>query len=314
MIICNKHIPLKCSEYKKIEIFKRGENFYIYPCCIYSFKYYDKPLDIITKDDILNNNVYNKLLESKNKKYYNDISLGCLHQNYNNYKIINTDKKYCDWFKYNFDEIIVSAAQTCNLYCKMCRNNRIIEDDSLYFAILEQLKGKGIRKISLTQQGEPFFYKNKTFDFLRSIKYKTDFEEIKMISNLTLLNNDDIYELKKISEETNVKYDIVASIDSINEDVYRKIRNNNLFKKVINNIELLLNFRMLKEVNFVAQRENISELLLNYEYWVNIKNIKFNCIPINCSDEQNEDFNYIINNEDYKKYLKIKQNDNKCSD
>lgn len=312
MIIYNKKsTPLKCSEYKKIEIFKRHNNFYIYPCCVYAFKYYNNPISIITKEDILNNKVYEKLLESKTKSYFNDISLGCFHQNYNNYKVINKENKNCDWLNHNFDEIIVSAANTCNLCCKMCRNNKIIEDESLYFAILEQLKNKKIKKISLTQQGEPFFYKKKTFDFLMSLNNETDFKEIKIISNLTLLNDDDIYNLKDISDTTNIKYYIVASIDSINEEVYKSIRNNNFFHKIMHNAELLIKLDLLKEINFVAQNQNISEILLNYEYWKNFKNVKFNCIPINCSAESDHDFNSVINNENYKTYLKIKQNDNK---
>ena len=153
--------------------------------------------------------------------------------------------------------------------------------------------------MGLTDNGEPFFYKERTLSYLKSLDKDKDFKTISCISNLTLLSDGDIDLLANINK--NIKLTVIASIDGITEETYRKIRGNNLFNKVLHNALELNKHGMLEQINFVVQNDNIHELLEAYEFWKNLNNVKFNAIPVNNDTE----FNNIINSEEYKKFIKL---------
>lgn len=301
MLIKNKTnliIP-ECPDKYMIRITYTQGQFRIYPCCAYELYDPKNFYGILTKEDILNKNVYNKILISKREYNRNNKALKQLQPLCNNivqlqnypYRINGAlNKNYlCDFNKYDrFDSINVSIQHTCNLNCIMCnyKHEPNSEIDELYFLILEQLRGYNLKTIQLTQEGEPFYYKKRTLDYLQSLT-TNDCQTVFIISNITLLNDEDIETLSNLK----VKIHLIASIDGVTEETYKKIRRNNLFNKVMHNAELLIQHKILKSINFVVQELNTTEIPLIIEY-CRMHNIKCNLLPL---ENENEKYREIIN-------------------
>ena len=280
--------------------------FQVFPCCYYSYDCNTKPLGYITIDDIKNNNVYNKLLELYNSRLYNHILPSCTLLNKN----INNTDYFCNWYDAPLKKVIVSIQKSCNLKCKMCRRDLIImkDIDKYQFDILEQLKGHNLKELALTDDGEPFLYKEKMFNFINSIT-TNDFKQISCISNLTLLDLNDVDNLREFVKRTEVQFFVTASIDGATAGTYKTIRNNNFFDRVMANALRLNEHKILQQINFVIQKENIHELLDAYYYWKS-KNVIFLAIPINNNSANvNNDNNEIISNPIYQEYIKSKINE-----
>lgn len=274
----NKKIIPNCEDKKFIRISYYNNQFAIYPCCPYEMNERTKPYGILTKEDILNNNVFEKILfckqeYGKNNPEVKQLYPGCdtiFYPQTPPYIINNhiNPQYYCDFhLNKEIDTVNVSITQTCNLNCKMCGYDHSPnkEIDELYFKILEQLKGHNLKTIQLTQEGEPFFYKSRTINYLKSL-HNNDCKNVFIVSNLTLLNENDIIDLHNIIINNNIKIIMHASIDGMTESTYKKIRRNNLFDKVIHNAELLIENKILKCINFVVQDDNIAEIPLVIEY------------------------------------------------
>ena len=271
--------------------------FPVYQCCAnYEIK---ANVGYLTEDDILNNQVFDKLsnMYAKPKKV-TQLCDKFMHKEYPK----DSSKKVCISDK--IENICVSIVNYCNLSCIMCHNNFLkytvnTRLKELYFLLLEQIKNHNLDFIELTVSGEPFYYKKETFEYLNSLTTK-DCKQIKIISNLTLLNDEDIEKLAEIKERINITF--FASIDSINEETYKKIRKNNSFKKVMHNLDKLVEKHIITGVNSVIMKENLDELFMLHEYFVNIKEIEFN--PIIIDDGLTELGQYIKNSKIYKDYLK----------
>ena len=230
---------------------------YIYPCCIACDD--DYPLLKLTYDELLNNNFYdivNGIYETT--KYYPVLK-------YCKEFPENEHIKECKFYSEPLKLVDISILHNCNLNCVMCTipnddDKKILE---LYFKLLNDLKQHNIG-ISFTQLGEPFYYKKEVISFLKALK-PNDYTVIRIISNLTLLNDDDIELLDKINKM--IMVEMYASIDGITEKTYKKVRKNNLFNKVIHNAKLLIEKKIIKQINFVAQDLNIHEINDAYNYW-----------------------------------------------
>lgn len=267
----------------------------VFLCCTKSFY---KPVKSLTINEVLSDenfistltNIYNSIT-----KEYRQLVPAC-------YELYYGNKNYCELTELQIIEN--SIQKTCNLTCSMCRNNIVIdkEEANLYFKVLEKLKNGNLNTIGLTMAGEPFYYKKETFDYINKLDANTDCKELLIISNLTLLNDDDILQLKNIQNK-GININLIASIDGITENTYQKIRRNKLFSKVMHNSELLIKNNVLKQINFVAQPDNINELCLSYEYWHNINNLQFNLIPLN--GRNSEYYKELIKTDEYSKYLKL---------
>ena len=279
---------------------KKDNQIKVYPCCSYEFTTHNnKPLTILTEDDLINNRVFDKILAARSDKnnYRDDVDFMCQQ-----ITSVSIENKFCDWFHMQLRSVEVGLQQTCNLHCKMCRydhapNKKI---DDLYFLVLNSLKGHNLEMISFTQEGEPFFYKSKMMDYLKSLKYDEDCKILHIISNLTMLNDNDIDDLIEIQKKGFVFY-FTASIDGITRTTYQNIRQNVLFDKVMHNALRLCESNILSTVNFVITLENISELLEAQNYWLS-KNVNFcGLIVDNALSPEGKE---ILNRIEYKEYLK----------
>lgn len=270
--------------------------FKVYPCCKYEWTYVDKPLGKIYFKDLKNIDLYETLVNiRKNNNLYNNVMLNCVgyHDTPENLK-----NYYCNWVNYPLENICVSTLESCNLKCKMCgydhSPNKFLMDN--YFYILETLKGHNLEGLGLTQLGEPFFYKKKTMDYLKSLTYN-DFKHIDIITNASLLDDEDIELLSEINKTVQIV--IIVSFDGITKKTYEFIRQNSNFEKVMHNALLMKEKNLLYSVNFVVTRETKGELLEAYEYWTNVVGTRFTAEP------QGQIYNEIYNSSEFQTYLRI---------
>lgn len=229
---------------------------------------------------------------------------------------------YCKFNKTKLKNIHFNMSTSCNLHCDMCRSCVQINKhkDDLYFKALEQLKGHNLEMLEFTSLGEPFLYKDKLFSYIDSLK-NTDFKLLKFVSNLTLLDKEDIEHLNKIKKEKNINILFSVSIDGITEETYKKIRHNDCFNKIIENTLLLHKYSLLEFVNFVIQEKNKHELMKAYEFWRS-KGINFQSIIVNWSQlnesleaehpEYYEVYN-IFKSKEYREYFLKRQKDEKAN-
>lgn len=257
-----------------------------------------KDLEIIksyTLDEIINDNNFFKNL----KKYAAEIK----QHDWAIYSYCNTTEKICNWFNDEIDTVSVSTSTACNLNCIMCNYKKYkynkLTDKNIYFTILNKLKNNHLKTIGLTMEGEPFFYKNDSFKYIKSLT-RNDCEYLYIISNLTLLNESDIILLNNIKNTNKINILFEVSIDGITEETYKKIRNNNKFNQIINNTILLNKFNMLNKINFVAQPENLHELSFLKEYWAEKNIYNINVMLLNGVEQ--EKIKFVLSSNEWKTY------------
>lgn len=227
---------------------------------------------------------HNEVLLTMDKDEFSKLNADELHQLiYKAYSIVPekhdptvipacyTKLTYCDYNKFHLKTLGVSISKACNILCRMCWHNLITNevrfaDKDLYFNTLYKCKGMHLEKLELTDCGEPFFYKKETLKFISTIT-PNDFKTIFIISNVILLNDEDIKLLYDITIKNNIKIEFTVSCSAITEDTYKKIHNNDNFNKVIHNIKLLNQYNLLGCINFVVQEPNIHELDFIYDFW-----------------------------------------------
>lgn len=233
-------------------------------CC---FKY-DEVLFSIDKDEFRKLNA-----EELKQLIYKTYNVNPANHNYGVIPACYTEMAYCDYSKFKLSTLCISISKACNILCRMCwhhaiSNKTIFEDKDLYFETLYKCKGMHLDRLMLTESGEPFFYKNETLKFISGLT-TDDCKTVYMITNATLLNDDDIKLLNDISLKNNIKIKIVVSCSAITADTYKKVHNNDNFDKVIHNIRLLKHYNMLDSINYVVQSVNIHELDMINDFWKN---------------------------------------------
>lgn len=315
----------KCNMYNTIRLECAAHEFYnadnplkhtivVYNCCVSSADKDTKPLGTITFEDIDNGVAFEKITSFFNYPTAGRIFHSCFSQNYfldEDYRNhINTDENldeyYCDWQSGGLKNVIVSFQRSCNLHCTMCRDRSFVDPiiDDYAFKLLEQLKGHHLRSISLTQNGEPFLYKDRMMSYLKSLT-REDCETLIIISNLTLLDDNNIDDLIELNKR--IKIDLTGSIDGITDETYKSIRLNDQFDKVIHNANRLHEGNVKMSINFVAQKKNIHEMVAAHDYWVS-RGIDFRVLPINQGVDDDPDYQYIINHDEFKNYMEFIKN------
>lgn len=214
------------------------DNLCIFKCCK------DKTGTIIKKYSLnsINNLDYFKILENNLHFKYKFICKSC-------------NNKYCTSLENEkLDNVLVSISKACNLHCNMCGVGPIHKDTQkqkdVYFKILYALKGHSLNSIRLTDEGEPFFYKEETLKYLESLDPEKDFKKVNIISNVILLNEEDIKRLKNVK----VKIKITVSVDTLKKEVYEKIRRGGDFEKFINNTKSLIENGLVYDFHMTIQK------------------------------------------------------------
>lgn len=297
--VIDKPVKTNCVFYNTLRLIRdnTSNDISVYPCCYATDKAH--LIKVLPYDYIVKNidNIFEILVNIYKESAEVTLNKFCK-------RFISTSAQNCQFNNAPLKTVDLSFLHNCNLDCTMCTipKNDNAELVDLYFNIMKNLVNHNI-SISTTQQGEPFFYKAQFFEFLNTLSVGS-LHHISIVSNLTMLNTDDIDFIAKISRDKNIKFYFIASIDGITAETYKKIRKNNQFEKVMHNALLLKKYDMLNMINYVAQDVNIHELADAYAYWQIEQNVNFNAIAVSdCYDP--EHYNRIYNSSEYQTYLKI---------
>lgn len=152
----------------------------------------------------------------------------------------------------------------CNLRCTMCWlqnftdyiKNPVYMEFELYKKIIDEGMERGLNAISLHNIGEPLI-RSDIFDFL---KYGSNagLLDIFLSTNGTLLNEE--------ASEKLIDYGLTrlnVSLDAFTEETYKKMRNNNQFNKVKENIEKFLEIRKKKNSKTPFLRVSFCKTIIN---------------------------------------------------
>lgn len=226
-------------------------------CCILPAQCYIKTNDFLKKKDIID---YLYRIPDKKRKIL-----------YKNHPMCNGNGCILEPNK-NVKDIIVGLSYACNLNCFHCWFNGVHKDTSLkknlYFHTLNNIKNHNLNSITLTNKGEPFFYLNETLEYLRTLKY-TDTKNISAVTNGNCLTSKALEEIKLISNDTNINFIFLFSIDAITEKTYNLSRSGGKFKKVLENLELATKLFGKKNVtvSFTCKRTNYTEVNKAKKYY-----------------------------------------------
>ncbi len=241
---------MRCHEDKGLVINLNGDgDKIVFSRCCYLQPFYTCKRDYFEKiKDIIkfSQEVYDNL-EEKNLNYLNETNDRC---------------PTCD-LKKDIKSVSVGLSKACNLNCYNCfrsSHKESLNNKKLYFNTLKKLKGQKLDSISLTDQGEPFFYFKDTIKYLKSLSSVKDTKKVIFTTNTTFLNRDVIKLLKKLSDKTGVEYIFICSIDGVTKETYEKTRPGAPFEKVISNYCLLL-----KTFGFNSARVAFTLKRTNYE-------------------------------------------------
>ena len=184
-------------------------------------------------------------------------------------------------------EIELELSNTCNYECPFCspwcssqhmerlglQNDKtfqsIFDDPKIKKAFIEDLRSiiHNVYRLNFTG-GEPFAQRV-VFDIIKMI----DEEQPK---NLTLhfTTNGSVMNgiVKKLAKRPNTRFTV--SLDTLDPELYPKLRVNGNFNNVMNNIETFLNYGADVGCSFVISKKNVKELP-NIVSWCNSKGIEF---------------------------------------
>lgn len=243
----------ECEEERTVFLLVEADNsISLGKCCLYQNLFSFKPEALLKSENII------KTVEST-MNVIREI------ENFSPNQFSCNGKEACSWENFKLDSIKINV-HGCNLKCEMCgsRKKEYIGANNFftYFKLLEKVKGYKLKRLMLTCAGEPFIFKKKVMRYLKSLTLD-DFQEVLIITNGTLIDEEDIKELAQLD----VKIIIAVSNDAITKETYDKIRIGGNFEKVMQNIICLKKYNLLRQVSVVIQPLNIHEVPFIEEFW-----------------------------------------------
>ncbi|MBR1730041.1 MAG: GTP 3',8-cyclase MoaA [Selenomonadaceae bacterium] len=191
-----------------------------------------------------------------------------------------------DQYGRKIEYVRISLTDRCNLRCQYCMPEcgieKISHDDILSLEevlhVVKLLADCGIRKVRLTG-GEPLLRRG-IVDLIREIKAIENIEQIFLTTNGVLLSNmaDDL-----INAGVN---GFNISLDTLNEKTFEKITRRNLFKKVFESIQKLIDSGVEIKLNCVpiagVNEEDILKIVeLARDNFIKVRFIEL--MPIGCA-------------------------------
>jgi radical SAM protein with 4Fe4S-binding SPASM domain len=169
-------------------------------------------------------------------------------------------------------EIQIQTINACNGSCLMCPISQIKKQkiehmsEKLFEKIIKEISQENskLRYIDLYLQNEPLMDK----DIFKKISFikKNGGKKISTV----IVSNGSLFDDEKINELENSDLDLlIISLDAFTEKTYNKIRQGLDFKKVLSNIDKILNskYKNYFFVGFVKQKDNINEFMDFKKYW-----------------------------------------------
>jgi|GEM_PF-7113828 sulfatase maturation enzyme AslB (radical SAM superfamily) len=170
--------------------------------------------------------------------------------------------------------VMVGLSYACNLRCYNCwydgQHHDSHKQKELYFHVLYGLKGHQLNKIILTNKGEPFFYLQETLEYIKSLSFN-DTKVIEAVTNGNCLTKESINELKAISDEKGITYNLVFSIDAVTEEIYQKTRRGGNYSRVLDNLNSCVKAFSPDNVtvSYTCKRTNIKEVVQAKDFYMN---------------------------------------------
>lgn len=165
-------------------------------------------------------------------------------------------------------EIIKNCNENC-IHCYIPHENKIeLMSEDLFYSIINQCKLLNVLHITISG-GEPLLH-NKILDFLRKCR-KNDFS-VSILSNLTLLNDSIIEEMKK-----NPLLCVQTSVYSIDENIHDSITNTHgSLKKTKANILRLIDNNIPVQISCPVMKLN-KDSFMDVVDWAKKNKININC-------------------------------------
>lgn len=160
-------------------------------------------------------------------------------------------------------QVDVGISHACNMNCYNCFFNEHKDTPEMkkaYFDTLYKIKGHQLDTIMMNNGGEVFVYYDEIIEYLKSLTLD-DTRQVTFITNLVLLNEDRLKELKQISDATGINYFFLPSVDGITKETYEATRIGGKFAKITENLRLLCDIFTPKNavVLFTIKKPNISD-------------------------------------------------------
>lgn len=168
-------------------------------------------------------------------------------------------------------EIYIHAIHKCNFDCYNCssghaynlinkNSHNLDKCKSVFFEIIEYIKKLEYKtSIIIDGSGDIFSYYSELTEYLKTLK-NSNLKQVIFETNTSLLNGSKILELKKISQETNVKYIFKVSIDGITKETHEAVRPKSSFKRTLIMTQAISeNFETV--INFTIKRPNVYDTL-----------------------------------------------------
>lgn len=169
----------------------------------------------------------------------------------------------------------IEATNACNLRCIMCpreKSSRKVGymEFELFKKIIEECKGRRVRKIAFHKDGEPLLHPMLP-EFVQYAKDANTAELLGLTTNGTLLNQERAGKLIEAGLD-----EVCISIDAVNPDTYKKIKGRPMYEIVERNCANLM--RMDNRfphisVKFIRMHENQSEEQQFYEKWAPVTQV-----------------------------------------
>jgi radical SAM protein with 4Fe4S-binding SPASM domain len=166
----------------------------------------------------------------------------------------------------------IQTINLCNAACEMCPISKMSNvkpekmSNRLYEKIIKEISQEHLTYTSVYPylQNEPLM----DADIFNKIKLIKKFSNGRISTGL--VTNGSLLTEKKIDELVKSEIDeIIISLDAYTEETFNKIRQGLDLKKILKNIDNLLNsdFKGYLSVKFVIQKKNISEIKIFKNYW-----------------------------------------------
>lgn len=184
------------------------------------------------------------------------------------------DVKKCkwDWKTWPLTRLEIGFEPHCNAHCRFCHIHPAIDNfytkeekqllKDIYFKTLKSIKGKHLERVQLSEQGEPFFFKDETLEYLLSLTPE-DTKEVSAFTNFTILTENDI---RMLYENIRIKFIPIVSFHGWDPKSYSELTgmNEDYFYKVLNNCKTAVQCGAELESIFVIDDINNLEKVYNF--------------------------------------------------
>lgn len=172
----------------------------------------------------------------------------------------------CKSLNSKIKNISLGVSKACNLQCYNCFNRDCHSDNNktkeLYFYLLNKIKGHQLDSLLFNTQGEVFVYYDETIEYLKSLT-PNDFKTVIFQTNATLLNDERINDLYRLSTFTGVKYQFYVSMCGCSKAAYEQTQIGANFEQTVKNISSLVTTfgpQNIK-ITYVIKRTNLVDVL-----------------------------------------------------